>query len=53
MTNDDKEIIKIIAVEKFADKLKTYIMENCCVTDDDVDKIYKEINRLVKEMTEG
>lgn len=39
------------AVKDFAEKLKVFIIRNCCVTDDDVDKIYKKINELVKEVT--
>lgn len=37
-------------VRLFANRLKGFIVANCCVVDNDVDKIYKEINRLVEEM---
>lgn len=36
-------------VRIFADRLKGFIVANCCVVDNDVDKIYKEIKRLVEE----
>lgn len=34
----------------FANRLKGFIVANCSVVDNDVDKIYKEINRLEEEM---
>lgn len=40
------------AVKEFAEKLKSFIIGNCCVVNDDVDKIYKKINELETEVEE-
>ena len=40
------------AVTAFAEDLKAYIIKNWCVTDDDVDKIWKKINQLANTYTE-
>lgn len=41
-----------IATE-YADKLQRYILDNCCITSDDVDGIWKQINEIVKGHTEN
>lgn len=41
-----------IATE-YADKLQRYILDNCCITSDDVDGIWKQINEIVKGHTES
>lgn len=33
-------------INQFAELLRGFMMENCCVVDDDADKIYKEIGFL-------
>ena len=37
---------------EFVKKVKQFILENCCVTDDDVDAIWKELQRMQQEVKE-
>lgn len=49
---EDCEWSKLIkdTVKEFGEKPKSYIVGNCCVVDDDVDKIYKKINEIETEV---
>lgn len=38
------------AVKEFAEKLKGFIIGNTCVSDDDVNSIYHEIDNLITEL---
>lgn len=45
--------VRAEAIEEFVERLKGHIVQTCCVVTDDVDSIYKEINKIAKELTEG
>ena len=49
----EKETARSEAIKEFAERLKGHIVQTCCVVTDDVDGIYKEINKIAKELTEG
>ncbi len=44
---------KVEVAREIFEEIEKHILENCCVTDDDVDGIWKHIAELKKKYTEG